>query len=135
LHFMLFGNCGGSSAEIAWGTRNGCPTRVARAENRGSLGPGFNAGSIPHPTRGDIHLIYRDLDMASTIGMAAGADDFGLVRDPFTMGAAILRAVGGHTATGGVCAFFGVSHSRPLPEAWIAPGVPVAHSMPEFRAR
>jgi hypothetical protein len=49
--------------------------------------------------------------------MAASADDLGFVGDSFTMGAAVFRAVGRGTATGGIRTFLGVSHNPPLPGA------------------
>jgi hypothetical protein len=59
-------------------------------------------------------LTSRYLELAGATGMAARADDFSLVRDSFTVSAAVFGVVGGNAATGSVSAFL-VSHSPPLP--------------------
>lgn len=60
-----------------------------------------------------MYLARSGLQVSSAVGMATGADDLGLVGDPFAMSAAIFRAVGS-AATGSVGAFLGVSHSPPF---------------------
>lgn len=51
--------------------------------------------------------------MATASGMAARADNFGLVGNAFAMSAAIFRLFRGDAATRSICAFFGVCHSPP----------------------
>ena len=88
---------------------NTIAARLLNGKESGAILGWRPGGAVP------IWLDYLGLGVAGAAGMSAGADDFRLVGNPFTMGAAVLRLIASHAATGGICTLLGASHGPPLP--------------------